>query len=334
MSSSAPNLVPTLPVVMNVSHPEALFNAGLVFSDGLAFVDFFGSMGVYQRQLLISQNAATLADPLFWTKTQTNTGAVVDGNQTFNVSTGTSAAGAAIMESVQRAWVQIGSFNLWSGFVFFVGGAPPPNNCTVTFGITSSQDGVGVQYKNGVLGLVTRTGGVETRVTTFNGEPFSIDYTHPNIWSILYSTGGAIVYFGSTRVHSFLQPIGQSSCWPMRCEVTNTGSVVNTSVQFTGLATFRLGPTAIRPTSVLLNSAGTTVLKHGPGTVSNVVVGTATRNASSVTLYDGLTASGNPKAVLDTSVSQTYPLDLDFYIGLTAVVTVTTTAPSVNLSLQ
>lgn len=310
---------------ITVASADPVSQAG--FNGGTAFVDYFGSMGVYERSILVGQGSATLVDPALWALSQTSGGTVTDGNLAINVQSGTNVAGAAALQSIQVAVLQLGSLNLFSSFVGFASGAPP-NNSTSAFGVMTAKDGVGFQWKNGRFGLISRVGNVELRITQFNGTPdFIPDYTVPANWSILYSAGGAIFYCNSTKIHTYVGPIGTSSSLPMRFETKNTGNTTNVWLQSYGAAIARLGPAEVRPTSVFLNAAGTTVVKHGGGTLVRVVVGYGA-TLGKVTLYDNTVATGTPLAVLDATVANEFTFDRDLATGLTVVLAA---APSVTV---
>lgn len=101
-------------------------------------------------------------------------------------------------------------------------------------------------------------------------------------------------------------------------EVTNTSSVniVNTaSANIIGV----VAVSAVGSSYSHLSSAGTTVVRSGSGILRRVSVNQSSL-ASSITLYDNTVGSGNKIAVIDTGSTKTLEYNLNFIIGLTAVI--------------
>ncbi len=292
--------------------------AATSFTGGVAYIDFFGSMGTYQRTILVGQSSNTLPDTHFWTLGQTNGGTVTDGAQLFNISTGTNAAGTASLTSVQLALDQLGTLLLFTTFAKFTNGLVPPNNNTIEFGPLTPTDGVGFQWLNGLFGIIQRTGGVTTRITSFNIATPIFDYTQAAGFTIVYSSGGAVFYYNNLQFHAISGTIGNTASLPFYCKNTNTGSVVNTTIQFQNLTIARLGGANMRSVSTYISAPGTYILKHGPGTLNRIVIGVP-QGGGLVTVYDNITATGTPLMVLNGSIDKVVEIDQDLSFGLTVV---------------
>lgn len=72
--------------------------------------------------------------------------------------------------------------------------------------------------------------------------------------------------------------------------------------------------------SARISSATTTLVKTGPGLLSRIVVDT-NLDAKTITIYDALSATGTPIAIITTSGTVPFSLDLGipFAVGLCVV---------------
>lgn len=83
-----------------------------------------------------------------------------------------------------------------------------------------------------------------------------------------------------------------------------------------------------------ITTATTTLVKSGAGVLHAVIVNTKGTVASTVTVYDALTATGTPVAIIDSlNLSGTFEYDIIFATGLT-IVTTGTAAPDVTVSYR
>lgn len=79
-------------------------------------------------------------------------------------------------------------------------------------------------------------------------------------------------------------------------------------------------------------TAVTTLVKTGAGMLGRVVINTKGTVASTITIYDALTATGTPIAIIDSlSLSGTFSYDIAFAIGL-CIVTTGTAAPNITVT--
>lgn len=83
-----------------------------------------------------------------------------------------------------------------------------------------------------------------------------------------------------------------------------------------------------------ITTSTTTLVKSGEGKLHAVIVNTKGTVASTITVYDALTATGTPIAVIDSlNLSGTFEYDINFSTGLT-LVTTGTAAPNVTVSYR
>lgn len=78
------------------------------------------------------------------------------------------------------------------------------------------------------------------------------------------------------------------------------------------------------------SAAATSVIKSGYGTLHAINVNTGVA-ASTITVYDALTATGTPLAVIDSALGQSKIYDIAFTTGLTVVIVGT---PNVTFSYK
>lgn len=81
-----------------------------------------------------------------------------------------------------------------------------------------------------------------------------------------------------------------------------------------------------------ITTSTTTLVKTGAGVLHAVIVNTKGTVASAVTVYDALTATGDPIAIIDSlNLSGTFEYEVAFSTGLTVV---TTGAPNITVSYR
>ena len=91
---------------------------------------------------------------------------------------------------------------------------------------------------------------------------------------------------------------------------------------------------AISNTYKHVNTVATTLVKSGTGNLNNISINSKGTVASTVTVYDSLSATGTVVAIIDSlNISGTFTFDVAFTVGLT-VVTTGTVAPSVTVSYR
>jgi len=84
----------------------------------------------------------------------------------------------------------------------------------------------------------------------------------------------------------------------------------------------------------VISTATTTTVKSNPGKLHAIIVNTKGTVASTVTVYDALTATGTPFAEIDSlNLYGPFEYDIDFKVGLT-IVTTGTVAPNITVSYQ
>jgi hypothetical protein len=83
-----------------------------------------------------------------------------------------------------------------------------------------------------------------------------------------------------------------------------------------------------------ISTAATTVVKATPGKLHNITINSKGTVASIITVYDALTATGTPIAIIDSlNLSGTFSYEVAFTTGLT-LVTTGTVAPNITVSYQ
>jgi hypothetical protein len=84
----------------------------------------------------------------------------------------------------------------------------------------------------------------------------------------------------------------------------------------------------------VISTATTTLVKTGVGKLHAVIINSKGTVASAISVYDALTATGTPFAVIDSlNLAGTFTYDIDFSTGLT-IVTTGTVAPNVTIAYQ
>lgn len=305
------------PFVANIGNPNPL--SGIGFNAGLAFVDFFGSAGTYERTILVSQASTTVNDTAFWTKSTLNGASIGDGGL-FMFQTGNNPAASASLQSTQVGILHLGALNLWNAALFFPSMSAPANGTKITVGPCTVQDGLGFQWRNGAFGIMIRVGGLETFIppAQFNGDQVTPNYTQIPFFSILYAPGGAQFFLNNQLLHTFFGSIGVNSNYPLRAELANTGNTTNQQLAINGMSIQRMGLPTVRSTYARVSAPGTWLLKTGAGTLDRALI-TTPHNNKILTLYDNVVASGPVLASFALGTVGDYLFDLDFRTGLTAV---------------
>jgi len=84
----------------------------------------------------------------------------------------------------------------------------------------------------------------------------------------------------------------------------------------------------------VINTATTTLVKSSSGMLHSITVNTKGTVASAITVYDALTATGTPWAVIDSlNLSGPFIYDVNFTVGLT-IVSTGTVAPNITVSYR
>jgi hypothetical protein len=80
-----------------------------------------------------------------------------------------------------------------------------------------------------------------------------------------------------------------------------------------------------------ISTAATTLVKSGNGVLLGVVINAKGTVASTITIYDALTATGTPIATIDSlNLSNNFNFNVFFTVGLT-IVTTGTAAPNITV---
>lgn len=93
-------------------------------------------------------------------------------------------------------------------------------------------------------------------------------------------------------------------------------------------------PVQVGNLATVINTATTTLVKSGSCNLHTITINTKGTVASAVTVYDALTATGTPIAVIDSlNLSGSFTYDVNLLVGLT-IVTTGTAAPNITVSYR
>jgi len=297
-----------------------------LFDDRFGVISEIGPIGQLHTaeivRILGSTFAGSVLDTSIWTETTANAGSVVVTGGEANIRTNTTANGAAAIESKRVARYISGISNL-GRLVVQLGDTGVANNIR-RWGVFDANNGAFFQLSGTTLSVVTRKAAVDTVVASgsWNGNDFTID-TNAHTYEIHYTTDYVYWIIDGQIVHTLNAASTPWSATPhlkSRIENTNSGgSTTDASIKARVANIMRFGAGGARPGFTNINTAGTSVLKIGPGTLDRIIINN-TGTTSTFTIYDNTAASGTIIAVIDTSGGiTTLSYDLDFNIGLTVV---------------
>lgn len=269
-------------------------------------------------------------DSSFWTSTVADNGTNTQANGQMTLRTNTTANGSATITSVRIARYIAAHSNTFRAVVRLPD-AGSANNVR-RWGAYDDNDGFFFQLSGTTFGIGSRKGAADDVVTSasFNGTIPTLT-TNATTYDIIYTNSNAWFFVNDVLVHTKSAPTTpQTDTLHLKARAQNTNSGSSTtdlSLEVRVMSVSRFGHDESRPTSSFINANGTTVLKRGPGTLHRVVIGTKGAISNTLTLYDNTAASGTIISIVDT-VNSTSDLefDLDFNIGLTAVLATGTVA--------
>ncbi len=262
----------------------------------------------------------TVADPYFFTITNTSGGTTTQANGLATLSTNTTANGATQIYTAQVARFVGGTSNRFYGRIV-LGDLGTLNN-TRRWGLMSSgaTDGIYFKLSGTSFSAVTRKGGVETSVTLT-----APTLTNLNLYEIEYNSGNIYFIINSVVVYILDATSTFSNTLQFFGFIDNTnaaGSTTNVTVQTANLSVYRLGEFETQPVQAHITTANTYNLKYGPGILHKVTLNTPT--GTLITLYDSTTGSGTVLAAINTPAQAnpvTLTYDFQFSNGLTVVTT-------------
>lgn len=278
----------------------------------------------------------TTLDTNFWASTLANGGTIsVDGQATLNVVNNQSNS-SSILQSARTARYMASNANKFRGQIRIPDAGVTDN--VRRWGAFSSTDGAFFELNGTTLKLVTRNNSNDTPVSngSFNGKyGTSITVgTNVRVWEIYYNNGKVRFYVDDVLLHTVsasTTPWTQNIHLPVRIENTNTGNPAtnNIKIEVRVASIVRIGEALSRPFYKNLSTNNTFLLKNAPGTLHRIVFNTKGAANNTLTMYDNLSAvAGTSIGFINTVnvASDSLEYDVDFYIGLTAVMATGTPA--------
>ncbi len=290
-----------------------------------------GSLSTADVQILAGKTfTGTTLDTSYYATTLANNGTVVQAGGACRVRTGSTADGAATLNSIKYAR--------------FISGRPNTFACTVAFDHTGTSNnvaewGVGTaadrfvfRFSGGSLYAVVRSGGSDLYAiisTSWNGNRTLPTFTNVNQYEIHYNTNSAYFVINGVLMHT-VQLIGQGGntgglteelSLPLRFSNINSGgSTSDVSMYVSGPLVAGAGiPHMSGEIYKYITTATTTLTKIGTGQLHRIALNTAANGT--IKLYDGLTAVNEfaSIAVSSTDTPVTWEFDVQFNVGLTIV---------------
>ena len=259
----------------------------------------------------------SVLDTNFWSTATVNSGLVTvsSGSVFIYASTSTQVDGRAYLMTKKTARYVTGSANEYRAVLRISTDVPTVGVNDMRWGVASTNpdtesvigDGIYFRYSNGTFYVGYRTNGVETNISTanFSGTVPTItgNYTR---YQIVYTNLGATYYVNDVLVHRITATtttLGHTVNFKARAQNYNSGGAnSNNIVEAKLLCILRLGAAETDPVGRYLGTAGSYVLKFGPGKLHSVVIIAIGGVGSSISVYDStFTSAGNTIAVIDTA---------------------------------
>ena len=298
--------------------------------DRHAWISALGDQIISPRYRLIGHSfSGTAKDVAFWTESgTTGTGSVTQGGGFIQVDTGTGVTGAGVYSSKRKARFVAGSPNILTAMAEWESAATPDNVRRI--GCYDNNEGFFFELDGLTFSVGSRTGGVDTNITTFNGNSGT---TWTPTALVAYKLDiemlpiGTFWYVNGTLLHKSGTPnLTATLTLPVRIENVNEGNTTDVGFHSAGMLIAREGQYFTAPTSYYFASGTTTgaQLKIGAGTIHSIIFGGAANN-SVVTLADS-TSTSTPiiwlyqaTGALDMPVSVNMG-GMPFYDGLRLIV--------------
>lgn len=266
-------------------------------------------------------------DTNFWTASLLRNATITQSGGEVEVNTGTTANGYAKLTSVRKARFVAGSAMLFSAGVAFATAGTTDNvrrvGAYITSGDTSDNvvDGYFFQLDGTTFSVGYRAGGgtiVLIDSGNFNGNlgPHFVPPSGENYVNlrIEYSPLGAFWYIGNSLLHKVTAAHkSHTETLPITIENENTNSITTeVKLDCVGAYIARQGQLETSPTSKLLTTEATTILKRGAGTIKGIIIG-AVANTCDVRIYDGLSTGGTLIWSTGAMSAKTDFTDINFY---------------------
>ena len=265
----------------------------------------------------------------FWSSGTITSGeiSVAGGALCLHASSSTTGAinGQSIVQSLRTARFVSGSANEYRSVMKFSTAIPTVGINDMRWGLADStdttlgsiQNGLYFRYSNGTFYVGARLAGTSMDISTssFNGTKPTIDGNYHR-YQIVYTNLGATFYIDDKMVHR-LSPttiqITETVNFKVRMQNVNSGgSNFDNHLESKVMTILRLGSESTTPVKKYIGTAGSYLLKFGPGFFHHLTLNDGGAVGSSFTVYDSTFASAaNIIGVLNTSKTSIGSLDYD-----------------------
>ena len=200
-------------------------------------------------------------------------------------------------------------------------------------GAYDAANGYFFEHDGTTLSVVTRKGGVDTRVSSgnFNGDlgnTYILD-ENPHAFEIYWSNKSTWFTIDNTIIHKFggTAPLTNTNNLAASAEIANLAGNTNANSLEVRAATInRLGRLETETTYRYIAAATTTICKYTAGRLARVVINNPDAAAQVISLYDNnLGSTANPIAILgvpninNTGIPQSIEFLCPFHNGLTVI---------------
>lgn len=262
-------------------------------------------------------------DTSFFAATNINGGTTTVANDVATLATNTTANGATKLSTAQRARFVGGTSNRFYGRLYLGDSGTVNNVRRWGFLNNAGTDGVYFKLSGTTLSVNTLKGSVESSTTITP----SITLTNLNLFEIDYNSG--VIYFVINGVVVYTitptAPVVNTEQLFAFADNTNSGgSTTNVTLNALHLSAYRLGRMSTQAISQRVTTAGTYVMKYGPGLLRYITVGTPASSSSTLTVYDNTSATGTIIDVVQ-GPSQANPVTLTYGLAFSNGLTVVST---------